>query len=256
VRQSLLDSAVLLDLLVDPVQVAWDASVHTWQTGASATNAKANHTFQGVSAGSLHDEWTTGVSLAGVLASLGETSANHGLWNDLNASARVLRDTLLWVDDWHTNLVQELGDIIATLLGQTPSSDGSDSVVWYNFSWLWQANWLNGLRELDWFLEDDDGDIIQLGIPFESRLSFAYGGITHYADAFQRLLLPKRFVTLCQISSSDRTVPLPRPRNACSLILRKPVRSKAPPLGSVSKPNRANSSPLTRRLRRSSTLLR
>jgi hypothetical protein len=35
----------------------------------------------------------------------------------------------------------------------------------------------------------------------ESRLSFAYGGITHCADAFQRLLLPKRFVTLCQIST-------------------------------------------------------
>ena len=37
----------------------------------------------------------------------------------------------------------------------------------------------------------------------ESRLGFAYGGITRYADAFQRLLLPRRFVTLCQISSSD-----------------------------------------------------
>jgi len=40
-------------------------------------------------------------------------------------------------------------------------------------------------------------------IPLESRLGFAYRGITLYADAFQRLPLPKRFVTLCQISSSD-----------------------------------------------------
>src|SRR5207245_1225023 len=43
---------------------------------------------------------------------------------------------------------------------------------------------------------------VLLGIPLESRLSFTYGGITLCADAFQRLLLPRRFVTLCQISSS------------------------------------------------------
>ena len=52
------------------------------------------------------------------------------------------------------------------------------------------------------FTRNFTGSVL-LGIPLESRLGFAYGGITHYADAFQRLLLPKRFVTLCQISSSD-----------------------------------------------------
>ena len=52
------------------------------------------------------------------------------------------------------------------------------------------------------FTRNFTGSVL-LGIPFESRLDFAYGGITHYADAFQRLLLPRRFVTLCQISSSD-----------------------------------------------------
>src|ERR1700748_3101852 len=64
------------------------------------------------------------------------------------------------------------------------------------------------------FTRNFTGSVL-LGIPLESRLGFAYGGITHYADAFQRLLLPRRFVTLCQISSSDCTVPLPPPRNAC-----------------------------------------
>src|SRR6202451_3015422 len=44
---------------------------------------------------------------------------------------------------------------------------------------------------------------VLLGIPLESRLGFAYRGISLYPDAFQRLPLPKRFVTLCQISSSD-----------------------------------------------------
>ena len=51
------------------------------------------------------------------------------------------------------------------------------------------------------FTRDFSGPVL-LGIPLESRLGYAYGGITLCADAFQRLLLPKRFVTLCQISSS------------------------------------------------------
>src|SRR6202051_1284263 len=52
------------------------------------------------------------------------------------------------------------------------------------------------------FTRNFTGSVL-LGIPLESRLCFAYGGITLYTDAFQRLPLPKRFVTLCQISSSD-----------------------------------------------------
>ena len=51
------------------------------------------------------------------------------------------------------------------------------------------------------FTRNFTGSVL-LGIPLESRLDFAYGGITLYADAFQRLLLPRRFVTLCRISSS------------------------------------------------------
>ena len=52
------------------------------------------------------------------------------------------------------------------------------------------------------FTRNFTGSVL-LGIPLESRLGFTYGGITHCADAFQRLPLPRRFVTLCQISSSD-----------------------------------------------------
>src|ERR1700761_2639943 len=66
------------------------------------------------------------------------------------------------------------------------------------------------------FTRDFSGPVL-LGIPSGSRLSFAYGGITRYADDFQRLRLPKRFVTPCRISSSDWMVPLPQPRNACWL---------------------------------------
>ena len=52
------------------------------------------------------------------------------------------------------------------------------------------------------FTRNFSGSVL-LGIPPGSRTGFAYRGITFYADAFQRLPLPKRFVTLCQISSSD-----------------------------------------------------
>ncbi len=51
------------------------------------------------------------------------------------------------------------------------------------------------------FTRTSTGSVL-LGIPPGSRLGFAYGGITLCADAFQRPLLPKRFVTPCQISSS------------------------------------------------------
>src|SRR5437660_6040786 len=66
------------------------------------------------------------------------------------------------------------------------------------------------------FTRDFSGPVL-LGIPSGSRLSFAYGGITLYADVFQRLRLLMRFLTPCRISSSDWLVPLPRSRNACSL---------------------------------------
>jgi hypothetical protein len=64
------------------------------------------------------------------------------------------------------------------------------------------------------FTRDFSGPVL-LGIPSESRKSFAYGGITLCTDVFQRLRLPMRFLTPCRISSSDWTVPLPRTRNAC-----------------------------------------
>jgi hypothetical protein len=52
------------------------------------------------------------------------------------------------------------------------------------------------------FTRDFSGPVL-LGILLGSRLSFAYGGITLCASAFQRSRLLKRFVTSCRISSSD-----------------------------------------------------
>ena len=63
------------------------------------------------------------------------------------------------------------------------------------------------------FTRDFSGPVL-LGILSGSREDFAYGGITLYADDFHRLRLSTRFLTSCQISSSDWTVPLPRSRNA------------------------------------------
>src|SRR6202167_3066968 len=66
------------------------------------------------------------------------------------------------------------------------------------------------------FTRNFTGSVL-LGITPGSHLGFAYRGITLYADAFQRLPLPRRFVTPCQDGSPDRAVPLPQPRNACRL---------------------------------------
>src|SRR5450759_5933895 len=66
------------------------------------------------------------------------------------------------------------------------------------------------------FTRDFSGPVL-LGIPFGSRKSFVYGGVTLYADVFQRLRLLKRFLTPGRVSSSDWMVPLPRTRNACWL---------------------------------------
>jgi hypothetical protein len=66
------------------------------------------------------------------------------------------------------------------------------------------------------FTRNFSGSVL-LGIPPGSRLDFAYGGITRCAGAFQRLPLPRRFITPRQSGSSGWTVPQPRPRNACRL---------------------------------------
>ena len=46
------------------------------------------------------------------------------------------------------------------------------------------------------FTRNFTGSVL-LGITPGSRMGFAYGGITRYASAFQRFLLPRRFVTPC-----------------------------------------------------------
>src|SRR5689334_2867863 len=66
------------------------------------------------------------------------------------------------------------------------------------------------------FTRNFSGSVL-LGIPPGSPLDFAYGGITRCAGAFQRLPLPRRFVTPRQDGSPGWTVPQPRPRNACRL---------------------------------------
>src|SRR6202000_1685311 len=43
------------------------------------------------------------------------------------------------------------------------------------------------------FTRNFSGSVL-LGIPLESRAGFTYRGITFYADAFQRLRLPTRFI--------------------------------------------------------------
>src|SRR3984893_16100271 len=66
------------------------------------------------------------------------------------------------------------------------------------------------------FTRNFTGSVL-LGITPGSHLGFAYGGITRCASAFQRFLLPRRFITPCQDGSPGQAVPQPRTRNACRL---------------------------------------
>ena len=66
------------------------------------------------------------------------------------------------------------------------------------------------------FTRNSTGSVL-LGTTPKSRQGFAYGTVTRYGATFQMLPLPKRFLTLCQISSSGQAIPLPPPRNACRL---------------------------------------
>ena len=66
------------------------------------------------------------------------------------------------------------------------------------------------------FTRNSTGSVL-LGKSPESRQGFTYGTVTRYGQTFQTVPLPERFITLCQISSSDQVLPLPLPRNACRL---------------------------------------
>src|SRR6476469_5785527 len=66
------------------------------------------------------------------------------------------------------------------------------------------------------FTRNFSGSVL-LGNTPGSPLDFAYGAITRYGGAFQRLPLPRRFVTPCRDGSPGQAVPQPRLRNACRL---------------------------------------
>ena len=66
------------------------------------------------------------------------------------------------------------------------------------------------------FTRDSTGPVL-LGNTPGSRAGFAYGTITRYGAAFQRLPLPARFVTSRCPGRDNWAVPLPPARNACRL---------------------------------------
>ena len=66
------------------------------------------------------------------------------------------------------------------------------------------------------FTRDSTSPVL-LGDTPGSHAGFAYGTITRYGGIFQDLPLVTRFITPCQRGSTDWTVPLPLPRNACRL---------------------------------------
>jgi hypothetical protein len=63
------------------------------------------------------------------------------------------------------------------------------------------------------FTRDFTGPVL-LGNTPKRRRSFAYGTVTRYGATFQRLPLPRHFVTLRQSGRTGQMVPQPPPRNA------------------------------------------
>ena len=64
------------------------------------------------------------------------------------------------------------------------------------------------------FTRNFTGSVL-LGKSPKSRPGFAYGTVTRYGQTFQTVPLPKRFITLCRVSSPGQVLPLPPSRNAC-----------------------------------------
>ena len=66
------------------------------------------------------------------------------------------------------------------------------------------------------FTRDFTGPVLLGKSPGRQR-SFAYGTVTRYGATFQKLPLPRCFLTPCQDGSPGQVLPQPPPRNACRL---------------------------------------
>merc|ERR1719507_146432 len=140
---------------VNPADKVASLSVYTGVSSLSTSVSPGDNTGQLVAA----HEWSTGITLARVLASLVKTSTDHRVSNGastIGISAVIIRNNR------YANLLQNTGKT-STLAGGSPSSDSAHSSFIVFFISRWKADSSNmrsiGGRSLKLKQTDVIGDI-------------------------------------------------------------------------------------------------
>jgi len=173
------DRAQAANLAVDPADVIGNASINAWLASTSATFAEADNTLQNVSLTTWEDQWSARVTLARVLGTIRITSAQHFSWRNQHAAATVVRNASVAVHNWDADLHQNPRRVVRALASVSPSSNSSLSIIRNRFARLRQASWLNSLRELDWFFQFDDGNVVE-GCSWIISFVKVFGDATDY----------------------------------------------------------------------------
>lgn len=160
---------------IDPCDIIGYTSVDAWRTSTSATDTEANHTLESVSFGTFEDEWSTGISLASVFATLTITGAQHSVLIDTDTLASVLSSARGVAEGWDTDLHQDVRCIVTTLSGQAPSGNGSLGALSDRFSLFGQTSRLNVGVEGEWFGQGDDSDIMHGRVSIVTLMSYDAG---------------------------------------------------------------------------------
>merc|ERR1739848_54382 len=111
----------ILHVRVDPVDKVGSLGVHSGVTGLSAPVSPGDDSGELVAA----HEWTAGVSLAGVLAALVETSTDHGV-GDVALSVGVT--AVLVRHNGDVDLLEDASQA-ASLSGGAPAAHGADGAL-------------------------------------------------------------------------------------------------------------------------------
>jgi hypothetical protein len=147
--------------LFDERQIVGHAGVDTGETRASASDTEADHTLESVRTFAvLEDERATGVTLAGVFATLIETGAQHGFTVDHDTLVPVLTGAGGLRDGRDTDLHQDIRGAESTLPGQSPTGYGTLTIIWHLFTNRWQASGHDAIVEFERGGQFDHGDIV------------------------------------------------------------------------------------------------
>merc|ERR1719348_591036 len=117
----------MMPFVHDPVNEVRNLSVDSWVAGPGAPNAPADNSQHGGLL-TLGEKGAATVTLARVLAALGQTSTDHGVNGSISSSS-VSVVTVLVRYNGNINLMKDIGESKCTLRQGSPSDDGLDIPV-------------------------------------------------------------------------------------------------------------------------------